>query len=171
MTTNRTAQRNLPSKRKLRLSRMLQNVFRHGLIVTATWLFATISVGPVTGATTPTLEQAKATTAPRVWDFFGHWRARRAKIADECASLDPTTTGVVVLLGDSITEGHPAKRIAGKRVINMGISGDQIAMDGAQGGVRNRVALLAEARPAHVFLLIGINDLGASKPLTLAKSQ
>lgn len=171
MQTSPRGRNSFPSREEARKSTPLQSVCRQWLIVVATWLCATVSVESVKAATTPTLERAKPTTAPRVWDFFAHWRARRAKIAEECGSLDAATTGTVVLLGDSITEGHPAKRIAGRRVINMGIGGDQIAMDGAEGGVRNRLEFLSQARPAHVFLLIGINDLGASKPLTIAKRQ
>ncbi len=171
MKTNLSGRRSFSSWEEARKSTPLQSACQQWLIFGAMWLCATVSVGPVKAATTPTLERAKPTTAPRVWDFFAHWRTRRAKIAEECGGLDATTTGTVVLLGDSITEGHPAKRIAGRRVINMGIGGDQIAMDGAEGGVRNRLEFLSQARPAHVFLLIGINDLGASKPLTLAKRQ
>lgn len=113
----------------------------------------------------------KKTTAPVTWNFFAHYKARLDKIKASIAELPPATTSTVVLLGDSITEGFRVKELAGMRVVNMGISGDQIAMDRPDGGVLARVNLLAQAKPAHVFLLIGINDFGSSKPLEKAKRQ
>lgn len=113
----------------------------------------------------------KKTTAPVTWNFFAHYQARLDKIKASIAELPPDTTSTVVLLGDSITEGFRVKELAGMRVVNMGISGDQIAMDRPDGGVLARVNLLAQAKPAHVFLLIGINDFGSSKPLEKAKRQ
>jgi lysophospholipase L1-like esterase len=116
-------------------------------------------------------EKKKKPTAPAQWNFFAHYKQRVEQIERSIAELPADTTATIVLLGDSITEGFPVTEIAGMRVVNMGISGDQIAMDRPDGGVRNRVHLLAKARPAHVFLLIGINDFGSSKPLDKAKSQ
>jgi len=115
--------------------------------------------------------QEKKSTAPVTWDFAAHYRTRVAQIEKQMARLAPTTTGTVVLLGDSITEGFNVHELGGLPVVNMGISVDQIAMPGGTGGVLDRVHLLAKARPAHIFLLIGINDFGSSKPLDVAKRQ
>jgi lysophospholipase L1-like esterase len=113
----------------------------------------------------------KKTTAPRAWNFFAHYQMRLKAIEKSVAELPPETTATVVLLGDSITEGFRIKLLAGMPVVNMGISGDQIAMERPDGGVLARVSLLERAKPAHIFLLIGINDFGSSKPLEKAKRQ
>jgi len=118
-----------------------------------------------------TVRKEKPTTRTQTWNFFSHYKARVQQIEKDIAALPPETTATVVLLGDSITEGFKVTELGGLRVVNMGISGDQIAMDRPDGGVRNRVHLLKQARPAHIFLLIGINDFGSSKPLEKAKRQ
>ena len=80
----------------------------------------------------------------------------RAGVTDPC----------LVLFGDSISEGHPAKQLRGLPVVNMGISGDEA--DSPDGGLLRRIHLVSAVRPAEVFLLIGINDLNNGKsPATL----
>lgn len=113
----------------------------------------------------------KKTAAAAQWNFFAHYKLRMEQIERSIAELPRDTTATIVLLGDSITEGFRVSEIAGMRVINMGISGDQISMDRPDGGVRNRVSLLEKARAAHIFLLIGINDFGSSKPIEKAQKQ
>lgn len=98
------------------------------------------------------------TLAPAKWDFTAHYHKRRAEISRQIAGLPPETTSTVVLLGDSITEGHPARTVAGLPVVNQGIGGDRTDMPTSGTGVRRRLDLVREARPAHVFLMIGIND-------------
>lgn len=110
-----------------------------------------------------------ATARPK-WDFPGHFKKRVAAMEADVASLTPGTTGVVVLLGDSLTEGNKVKELCGRRVVNMGISGDQIEIETTM-GVRNRLDILERANPADIFLLIGINDFGSSKPIETAKQQ
>lgn len=105
------------------------------------------------------------------WDFPAHYRARCAQIREGIAAL-PEGAETVVLLGDSISEGHPAQQLGGFAVVNQGISGDQIDMpDRPGGGVLRRIELAIQARPVHLFLLIGINDFGDSKPLNVAVEQ
>ncbi len=105
------------------------------------------------------------TTAPRAWDFWEHNTMRRAQIRSELAALPASTTRTVVLLGDSITEGHPIRRVGGYRVINQGISGDVTDSGTSVSGLASRLDWVRQARPAHVFLMIGINDLGSSIPV------
>jgi lysophospholipase L1-like esterase len=112
------------------------------------------------------------TTAPqRQWSRVGHFRARVTTITRDIESLSPDTTRTVVLLGDSITEGFRVKELAGWRVVNEGISSDHIAVPDGEGGVLSRIGLVAKARPAHVFLMIGINDFGSSKTLDVAQKH
>ena len=88
------------------------------------------------------------------WDFEGHYR-------DRCSQFRQTAqqapAGGIVILGDSLTEGHPATTLAGLPVINQGISGDMLTRP--DGGLLRRLDLVGLARPAHVFVLIGINDI------------
>lgn len=90
-----------------------------------------------------------------------HYRDRIAEIEEELAELQDEKN-VLVLLGDSISEWHPAKRLREKRVVNMGIAGDQA--DHEEVGMLKRVGLVTKARPDEVFLLVGINDLANAKP-------
>lgn len=72
----------------------------------------------------------------------------------------------VVLLGDSITEGFDvAKYLPGRRVLNRGIGADVIGNDLPAEDNRGVLKRLDESvfncAATDVFLLIGINDLGA----------
>jgi len=86
-----------------------------------------------------------------------HFAARCLEIERAISELTPDGVRPVVLLGDSLTEAHPAVTLAGRPVSNQGISGDQAIH--ATCGVGRRLHLVARARPSVVFLLIGINDL------------
>lgn len=71
----------------------------------------------------------------------------------------------VVLLGDSITEGFDVEKyLPGRRVINRGIGADVIGNNLVPGDKRGVIKRLDESvfdcSPTHVFILIGINDLG-----------
>ena len=104
--------------------------------------------------------------APARWNFFRHYVNRLEDTEKAIAALPPDTTATIVLLGDSITEGHPAKTLGGLPVVNMGISGDHAWYPPeTTGGVARRVPLVAKAKPSDVFLMIGINDLAARKTL------
>jgi lysophospholipase L1-like esterase len=91
----------------------------------------------------------------------------------------PDRAGALVTLGDSITDGfnstpdtnnrwpdHLAKRLiaAGGSVgvLNLGIDGNRVLMDGAGVSALARFDrdVLAQAGVTHVFVLEGINDLG-----------
>jgi lysophospholipase L1-like esterase len=100
------------------------------------------------------------------WDFPAHYRNRIAQMEEAIRALPPDRDGTVVLLGDSITEVHPARELAGMPVVNMGIGGDQTDFPDADGGgVRRRVGVAAKANPSFVFVLIGVNDFWTGKPL------
>lgn len=90
-----------------------------------------------------------------------HYENRLAQIQAALNELISTESATLVLLGDSISECHPAQQLRGRRVVNMGISGDQA--DHPEGGMLRRVPMIARARPAEVFVLIGINDLNNGK--------
>ena len=91
-------------------------------------------------------------------------------------------TGVIVALGDSITDGaastphtynswpqHLASRLVQRKgthgnmaVVNQGISGNQLLRDGAGASTLGRFDrdVLATPGLTHIILLIGINDIG-----------
>lgn len=117
-----------------------------------------------------TSEPQKTTQPKPTWDFYAHYAKRVDAIKSAVAALPADTTGTIVLLGDSITEGHPAKQLNGMMVVNMGISGDKIDLPTSAGVIR-RVELLKGAHPTDVFLMIGINDFGSGKPLAQAEAD
>ena len=66
----------------------------------------------------------------------------------------PQTTGDIVFLGNSITDGGEwTEMFADPKVKKRGISGDSTS------GVLNRLDEVYNRKPAKVFLLIGVNDL------------
>jgi len=96
-----------------------------------------------------------------------HFDERIAAIKKEIAALPADTTGTIVMLGDSITQGFfngsMPKTIDGITVVNEGISGDQIDRPTSNTGVVTRLDLVKQAKPAVVFVLIGINDMWGGK--------
>jgi len=74
----------------------------------------------------------------------------------------PLTKGDIIFLGNSINDGaewnelftNKGEKHADSRIKNRGISGDITA------GVIHRLAEITRRKPAKVFLMIGINDLG-----------
>jgi lysophospholipase L1-like esterase len=121
-------------------------------------------------AETTTASKPAAKKAPAGWNFFAHYENRMDAIKKVLAERAQPTTQTIVLLGDSITEAHTAHEINGIPAINMGIGGDQIEMT-TGGGVLKRVDLVQQAKPTHIFLMIGINDLGSGKSLDKMKEQ
>lgn len=117
-------------------------------------------------------QDAGETPDAPVWDALAHYHSRLAQMEKDVDATLTENRPVLVLLGDSISEGNPATVIAGHRVVNMGISGDKIAME-PDGGVLRRIGVVARARPAHVFLMIGVNDFWHTprKPLEAAKQD
>lgn len=72
---------------------------------------------------------------------------------------EPPTTGRIIFLGNSITEGGDWRKLLGDpTVINRGISGDNTF------GVLARLDEITRHKPAKVFLLIGVNDLSKNIP-------
>ena len=70
--------------------------------------------------------------------------------------LSQITAASVVMLGDSLTEGAQWAEITGCGYLaNRGISGDDSA------GVLRRLDGVTSLKPAAVFLMIGVNDIGA----------
>ena len=129
----------------------------------------TAAAQPASATAPATVASAKATTMSLRLQVF---HKRMAEIDADLASLPADTTGTVVMLGDSITEGFPAKELAGWRVLNQGINSDAIRItNGEAGGVLSRIDRVKAARPAHVFLLIGINDFGGGKPVDTAEEH
>jgi len=93
---------------------------------------------------------------------------RISEIKKEIAALPADTTGTIVMLGDSITQGffnkdYMPEKINGLEVVNEGISGDQIDKPTSGTGVVTRLDLVKQAKPAIVFVLIGINDMWGGK--------
>ncbi len=107
-------------------------------------------------------------TAQKVVVKQSHFDARVEQIRKDIAALPPTTTGTIVMVGDSITEGFFRKEampetVNGMLVVNQGISGDQIDRPSAGTGLTSRIDLIKQARPAVVFVMIGVNDFWGGK--------
>src|SRR5690349_17864436 len=82
-----------------------------------------------------------------------HFAERVADIKKEIAAIPADSTGTLVMLGDSITQGffgkdYMPKEINGLLVINEGISGDQIDRPTSNTGVISRIDLVKQAKPA-----------------------
>lgn len=74
----------------------------------------------------------------------------------------PHQKKAIVFLGNSITERGPWQElIPGKAIVNRGIGGDNTF------GVLARLDKVLEDQPAIIFLMIGINDIGRSLPVTV----
>ena len=74
-------------------------------------------------------------------------------------SEEPMSTGGILFLGNSITEGGPwAELLNDPGVVNRGIGGDITY------GVLNRLEEIIQRQPSKLFLLIGINDIGNDIP-------
>jgi len=72
----------------------------------------------------------------------------------------PVTKGGIVFLGNSITHwGDWAELLQCSRVKNRGIAGD------ISYGILGRLDELIEEKPAKIFIMIGVNDIGRKIPL------
>jgi lysophospholipase L1-like esterase len=70
----------------------------------------------------------------------------------------PTTTGAIVFVGNSITEGgNWAELFPEKTILNRGIGGD------ISGGVLARMDEIIRHQPSKLFIAIGTNDLAIEK--------
>jgi lysophospholipase L1-like esterase len=95
--------------------------------------------------------------------FKMHWQNRVRAFKEQNEQLE-----YVVLLGDSITEGFDVpKYLPGRRVLNRGIGADVIGNDMAKDDPRGVLQRMDESvfncAATDVFLMIGINDLGAGR--------
>jgi len=81
------------------------------------------------------------------------------KLRREKYQAEPATSGRIMFLGNSITEGGDWKKLTGDTtVMNRGIGGDVTF------GILNRMGEILRHQPSKVFLLIGINDIGKDIP-------
>jgi lysophospholipase L1-like esterase len=119
-----------------------------------------------------TITTKKTAPAPDLAAIFKyHWAERVKLFREENKKL--TTKHNVILLGDSITEGfNVPKYFPGRHVLNRGIGADIVGNalpESDQRGILRRMdESIFDCSPAHVFLLIGINDLGMGhKPETI----
>lgn len=84
----------------------------------------------------------------------GYYQKRAAVFRAE-----PAVQGVVMFLGNSITEGGDWKKLLNNpAVLNRGISGDNTF------GVLARLDEVVRHKPSKLFLLIGVNDLSKNIP-------
>jgi lysophospholipase L1-like esterase len=83
-----------------------------------------------------------------------HWHERTALFKDELKILEK---GGIVFLGNSITEGFDFDKYFEKtKIINRGINSDHI-----DGLVERLQYSVIDLQPSKLFILIGINDIGA----------
>jgi lysophospholipase L1-like esterase len=106
----------------------------------------------------PTLLFGQFTTNQRIFDTIPfipeHTAERLALFAKE-----PVVTGKMIFLGNSITEGGNWAKLTGDNtVVNRGIGGDITY------GVLRRLDDVIRRKPAKLFILIGINDIGKDIP-------
>ena len=97
-------------------------------------------------------------THQRVFDtvpYIMHHHQNRLKQFEK----DPMSTGQIIFLGNSITEGGQWQAyFPDSKVLNRGIGGD------ISFGIINRLSEITERKPNKLFLLIGINDIGMDIP-------
>jgi lysophospholipase L1-like esterase len=122
-------------------------------------LIALVSISIANAATNAPV---KAQSDPAAL-FKMHWENRVRAFKGENLAWQN-----VVLLGDSITEGFEVtKYFPGRRVLNRGIGADVIGNDMPTNDFRGVLQRLDnsvfDCAPTDVFILIGINDLGAGR--------
>ncbi len=81
------------------------------------------------------------------------------KTRDSTFRAEPATSGKIMFLGNSITEGGKWRTLLkDSSVINRGISGDNTF------GVLGRLDEVLRHKPSRIFLMIGVNDLSKRIP-------
>jgi len=104
--------------------------------------------------------QEKSTTRPAVNKWVRYYFDRIETFRKENASLKDSKWKYIVLLGDSLTEGFDAQKyLPGRHVVNRGIAADHVGT-GARGVLKRLDSSVFDCKPSHVFLMIGVNDLG-----------
>lgn len=91
-----------------------------------------------------------------------HYQLRVDHISHEVSRLPRDAKSTVVLLGDVHVEPNPIKRLADVPVINMGITEDHLG-GGECAAIKDRLWLLPMARPGHIIIMAGLNDLREGK--------
>ncbi|MGI8907432.1 MAG: GDSL-type esterase/lipase family protein [Candidatus Sumerlaeaceae bacterium] len=102
-----------------------------------------------------------------MFEMFQHHYVQRT----EFFRSENSAMQTVVLLGDSITEGfNVSKWFPFRRVLNRGIGADTIGLapieKDKRGVLRRLDCSVFDCSTSHVFLMIGINDLGDSRTIT-----
>ena len=93
-----------------------------------------------------------------------YWKKRTTLFKNEAETMD---TSKVIFLGNSITEGFDLEKFfLESKPINRGISGDHI--DGLLERLDYSVVKL---KPSRLFVMIGINDIGAGDSDSLIQSN
>ena len=77
-----------------------------------------------------------------------HWTERTKEFQEQ-----PRSTGRIVFLGNSLTEGFDLNILEDSTIINRGISGDFTE------GLLKRLDEVISLKPSRLFIEIGINDL------------
>jgi len=97
-----------------------------------------------------------------------HYQLRLEHISHEVSRLPRDAGNTVVLLGDAHVEDNPTREMNGSVLINMGIKEDELSRD--CGATKDRLWLLPMARPGHVIIMAGMNDIKADRnPLELER--
>lgn len=122
------------------------------------------TVAPDAASTSETAKPKKKKKVPATTRF----ETRTAQMKADIKALPEETTGTIVMVGDSITEGffnqkQMPEKIHGVLVVNQGISGDQIDRPTSGTGVTHRLDLVRQAKPAVVCVMIGVNDFWGGK--------
>jgi lysophospholipase L1-like esterase len=140
---------------------MVAVVFSRFRFSTGVLVAACALILPSNGADSATPEsQTSGIRTAMKSNWLYAWRFRQIENATQRVSRE--TTGTIVFIGDSITQGHPLKQLNGLPIINQGIGGDHL--DTSVGlGIIHRLDLVEAARPAHIFIMAGMADLALSR--------
>jgi lysophospholipase L1-like esterase len=113
----------------------------------------------------PAIASAQLPTNQRLYDTVTSMPDLRAsRIAT--FEAEPVTTGRVIFLGNSITQGGDWARLTGdSTVINRGIGADITF------GLRTRLDDVTKRKPSKLFILIGINDISKDIPDAVIAAQ
>ncbi|MFL5618520.1 MAG: GDSL-type esterase/lipase family protein [Gemmatimonadaceae bacterium] len=113
----------------------------------------------------PAIASAQLPTNQRLYDTVTSMPDLRAsRIAK--FEAEPVTTGRMIFLGNSITQGGDWAKLTGdSTVINRGIGADLTF------GLRQRLADVTRRKPSRLFILIGINDISKDIPDAVIAAQ
>ena len=98
------------------------------------------------------------------WARHFHERVDRFQQENEVLA-EFSTQRNIVLLGDSLTEGWEinnriSRLLPGLPVVNRGIVSDTVTAKDGRGLVNRMEVSVFDCNPSHVFLLMGVNDIG-----------